>query len=157
MKALGLILVFVLLALAACGGDGDSADTVDAGGESADTAPGSESGPSDSDVPENAAATLQLDDQTFTWSANEYTICNFDTTSIEAGAYFGDGFGGVGDYDYFDFAARKDGGISFNLRVNGEEYAFGSGDAPEIDGRSFVYTETLVGDEFSELTLEVSC
>lgn len=159
----GVAIILLVLVLASCGGDGT--DSAAAGGDSSSGSTnttaalvGGETG-ADEGSGDGAMATLTVDGEVYTWSAEEMTVCEINGVFGPANAEFGvpPSQGGTGPW--VQFIDRGDGGINFSAILAGEEYSgTGPGAADEIRSDGFSYRGTMgTGGERVEVELEVSC
>ncbi|KAA3640759.1 MAG: hypothetical protein DWP92_02415 [Armatimonadetes bacterium] len=156
-------ILLLALVLAACGGDdSDSVATGDTtSGGATDT---SAAGPHDGTLGDEgsgggASATLIVEGEVYTWTAEQMTVCEINGVFGPANADFGVPPSQGGDGPWFQFIDRGDGGINFSAVLEGAEYTgTGSGAADEIRSDGFSYTgEMGTGGEQVDVEPEVDC
>jgi hypothetical protein len=171
MRRVNAWLLAMVLVLAACGGETGAGDDGGLGqtglpSESGndDASAGGSNGGADSDGGSTtgggisqAAATLVVGSNTYTWEGNQWTYCEISGLFPASVEFQKEEI--KYDGDWFQFLDRGDGGINFSAVLEGEEYSgTGSGEADEIFSNGFTYTGFLSSQgERYDVQLEVSC
>lgn len=162
------LVVAMTIALVGCGGDDgggtDGAATVAPAGDDDTTAGAGAAETEEAAVDDgtgtgggDASATLTLDGEPHSWTAEDMTTCEVDGI-FPASADFGTPPSQGGEGPWVQFIDRGDGGVNFSAVIDGVEYmGTGSGEA-EIGADGFSYSGTMGAEGAQvEAVLEVSC